>query len=174
MLLASISRLVRPVAALVALLSSLTILWLGQSEQIQILSVQSQSMAPLLQKGDAVVVGRIDPATLQTGDIISAPDPQAKGVSITHRVVEVQMAAARLITKGDANVTADPVMDMASVTGKMRYRLINAGYIIDGLRSWPGLIVAVYIPLALVLAGELVRVGRYYSRPTYSIYGLYK
>jgi signal peptidase I len=131
-------------------------------------------MAPLLEKGDAVVVQRTDPANLQAGDLVSLLLPNGDGLLVTHRVLWVDQAAGRIVTKGDANATADPATDVTAVVGKVQYKLAGAGYIIDGLRSWPGLVLAVYAPLALLLASELRRVGRYYGRPTYRLHGIYK
>lgn len=162
-------RLTKAIALVLAVLSSLSVLWLWQSRELQILSVQTGSMAPLLQAGDAVVVRRTDPSKLRVGHLVSLPHPDGSGRLLVHRIVQLDTETGALVTQGDANAAADKPTNRAVVKGAVQYRLLNVGYVVDGLRSWPGLVVAVYIPMALILAKELIRVGRYYTRPTYSL-----
>jgi signal peptidase I len=67
----------------------------------------SGSMAPAIETGDLAVTRPVELARLTPGDVVSVFD--ARGVRITHRVVEVDAARSMLRLKGDANQTADPL-----------------------------------------------------------------
>jgi signal peptidase I len=137
------------------------------SQPLRLLSVASGSMAPLISKGDAVVVQRSNPVDIQVGDIVSYPSPRDSSLVVTHRVVQVFPETGKLVTQGDANVTADPAIAASRVMGTVRFSLAGAGRVVDFIHSWPGLVLTVYLPMALILGRELVRLGRYYLRPTY-------
>lgn len=166
--------------------SSLAGFGLWRSYGFEILSVQSNSMQPLISKGDAVVVqGTAGPATmsspapdagssgvasrLEPGDIITFPSPADPSVFLTHRILEINPISGRLVTKGDANTAADPVTNAASVIGLVRHTVPGGGFAVDALRSWWGLALLVYLPAAVVLVQEIGRVVRYYGRPTYQL-----
>lgn len=67
--------------------------------------VSSGSMAPLVRPGDVVVYSDTDVDKLDVGSVIVFT--RDDGVQLVHRVVEVD-ADGSLITRGDANSTADP------------------------------------------------------------------
>ncbi len=97
-----------------------------------LLAVESESMEPILFRGDLVVVRAVNPATLQVGDIIIYDPASLRlpigDVPIVHRIVEIQNISGelRFITKGDNNPGPDPhyrtVNDViAKVIGSVRY-----------------------------------------------------
>ena len=135
---------------------------------IQLLSVQSNSMAPLIRKGDAVVVSRQSLNRLRSGDIISYRSQS--GVVITHRLLAVDAAKGQLLTKGDANASNDAPVYTQQVIGRADRRLPGVGIMIDRLRMPQALLVAVYIPASLIVWLEFRRLASHYRRPTYLAY----
>jgi signal peptidase len=142
-------------------------MWLGQG--VRIMSVGSNSMSPLLHKGDAVLVRRVNPVDIQAGDIVSYVSPRDSSLVITHRVVQTMPETGRLVTRGDANAAADPAFHSSRVMGEVVYVLPAAGRLVDGLHTWPGLVAAVYVPMLIIVGREVLRLSRHYSRPTYSL-----
>ncbi len=71
--------------------------------------VISGSMEPTYERGDVLVVKRIDVDAIEKGDIIVFDSPFG-GIPIVHRVhdIKVEEDARFFITKGDANPFPDP------------------------------------------------------------------
>lgn len=81
--------------------------------------VISGSMSPVVQRGDVVVVSRIDPEQIAPGQIISFHDPSRGGVPVLHRVEKIEDGV--ITTKGDANATEDStVLHRSDVEGIAR------------------------------------------------------
>lgn len=132
------------------------------------LSVQSGSMSPSIQKGDAVVV---EPATnIRPGDIVSYRSPLDERITITHRVQAVDTARGLIVTKGDNLNIADKPFNDQLIVGRVRQRVAYAGLAIDALHSRIGLVVAAYIPATCVIVIELRKLTAYF-RPTYRLNG---
>ncbi len=78
------------------------------------LTVISDSMAPLLLPGDAVLVVQADEADLRRGDLIVV---RRGGEPVTHRVVG--RARGRWLTKGDNLRTLDPPFEGSELIGRV-------------------------------------------------------
>ena len=76
------------------------------------LTVISNSMSPLLEKGDQVTLSKCDFETLKKGDIITVTQREAL---TTHRVVTV--ANEEIVTKGDCNFLLDEPINFNQVIG---------------------------------------------------------
>ncbi|PIE76973.1 MAG: signal peptidase I [Clostridiales bacterium] len=87
--------------------------------------IMTGSMEPLIEPGDVVIVQRVNPKTIETGDIIQF---QATGYSVVHRVVAKRDQA--FTTKGDNNNAIDgkPVA-FADVKGKYMFHIPKLGAI---------------------------------------------
>ncbi|MGQ9572890.1 MAG: signal peptidase I, partial [Dehalococcoidia bacterium] len=108
--------------------------------------VQSPSMKPTLQPGDAVVVKPLD-GSVEAGQVIIY---EMQGKLITHRVVRVDGDA--IYTKGDAAEEEDPWgIERSAVRGEMDFRVPYGGYVILFLRQPLGLLSAVGLPLLLLI-----------------------
>ena len=156
-------------ASLVIVSGLVVLQWIQQRPVI--LSVQSDSMEPVFRKGDAIILQKTPPTLLSPGDIVSYPHPDKADVIISHRVVSADAYTGKLITKGDANVAPDQVTSTLGVLGRVGYAVPKAGFVVDWLHSWQGLAVLVYLPVAALLAQELLRLGHQYGRPTYAVAG---
>ena len=99
------------------------------------LNVLSGSMEPELDVGGVVLDESIRPASARPGDVITFPDPDDNGRTITHRVedVTVKNGRAYFVTRGDSNAAAER-WDVAlhEDLGRVRYHLPKVGY----ARSW--------------------------------------
>lgn len=142
------------------------LLWLWRTPAVRVLSVQSGSMAPLIHKGDAVVVEPVRANPVQVNDVVSYHSPQDARLVITHRVQSIDRQTGMVTTKGDANATTDPPFAESLILGRVQQRIIGLGYAIDLLHSSIGLLLAVYIPATLVIALEFRTLTAYF-RPTY-------
>lgn len=78
-----------------------------------LLAVESESMEPVLYRGDFVIVRAVDPASLKVGDIViynaSSIPNFFSDTPIVHRIIEIQNISGelRFITKGDNNSVPD-------------------------------------------------------------------
>ena len=95
-------------SVLVALVVLLAVALVGvRLVGLQVYTVLSGSMEPVIQTGDMIFLHSTDPARLQTGDVICYLD---SGQAITHRIVgirEGEDGQVRYVTQGDGNNTAD-------------------------------------------------------------------
>lgn len=121
-----------------------------------LLAVESESMEPVLYRGDFVIVRAVDPATLQVGDIIiykaeSLGFPPGSA-SIVHRIIEIQEVSGQLyfFTKGDnnpgpdyGNRTADDIL--AKVIGSVRYLGFLTLLLLEPIVGWSSVIVLIVV-----------------------------
>lgn len=165
-----ISRWGGLISAAMLVTAGVAVLGAWNSQSIRMLSVNSGSMEPLVAKGDAVLVRKVDPLEIHKGDLVSYRSLEDSAVIITHRVIEVDALTGRLITKGDANTKADPTIHGIRVIGRVQHIVPGMGYYINALHTWVGLTVVVYAPTAMLVASELRRLARHYLQPTYVLY----
>ena len=114
------------------------------------LAVLSGSMEPKISVGSIVYIDDVDPATLQTDDVITYN--LGGGTMVTHRVVDVDVENQSIITKGDANDVEDgaPVA-FSQVVGKMKMHVPYLGYISIYIRTPLGIAVACGVLIIVVL-----------------------
>lgn len=70
-------------------------------------TVVTASMEPELPVGSLIFVKKVDPATLEKGDIVTYSKELGTEAIITHRLVENKIKERQIITKGDANDVND-------------------------------------------------------------------
>jgi signal peptidase len=150
---------------LAAILGGLGLL-VTQSSGSRLLSVQSESMAPALVKGDLITVTRVPDDQLAVGDVITFVNPHNAKQTITHRIVQLPSAATggKLVTRGDANAVADTPISPEAVVGKVDHQLPLAGYMVDFVRKPLGLILIIYIPALVIIVQEFRRLMRHYKK----------
>ena len=90
--------------------------------------VGSGSMTPNLMVGDIVVAREAPIETVKVGDVITF---YQEGVTIVHRVVEIQSNAGKItfITRGDANNSVDPPVLAENYKGKVVFTIPKIGWI---------------------------------------------
>ncbi|MDO5329055.1 MAG: signal peptidase I [Coriobacteriia bacterium] len=127
------------------------------------LVVLTDSMYPTIEGGDLILVDKTNPEGIQQGDIISYFDPASTNESavVTHRVTKVTNENGQLAfaTKGDAN-TGDDKMNVPAnkLVGKYNgSRYAGIGNFCMWMKSVPGIIVCVGIPLILLVGYDIIR-----------------
>lgn len=156
-------------AFLVLLVVSGTGLALWRFQSVQVLSVESASMAPEIKRGDAVVIQPVTFNDLKVDDVVSYRSPADQSVIVTHRVVAVERNWNQLITKGDNAARIDTPLPPSEIIGRVQARVKYLGFVLNFLRSPAGLIVGVYIPALIIVLLEVKRLVMYYSKPTYRL-----
>lgn len=112
-----------------------------------ILEVSTGSMAPAIRVGDCVLVEKTPYQEVQPGDIVTY---ERLGTLVTHRVVEVTEEG--LVTQGDANPVADPLVDPEHYRGRVKRVLPGLGRFFS-LQRTPAGWVALAGLLALLVFG---------------------
>jgi signal peptidase len=111
------------------------------------LAVASQSMEPVLSRGDLIFSGNAAPGQIQAGDVIVfkvSPVFQEKygyPDTICHRVVRIQSSENKLYfrTKGDNNASDDPFMTPAdNLVGLEKSSVPVVGYLVMFAQSSQG------------------------------------
>ena len=118
--------------------------------------VKSGSMEPTFEKGDLIVLGKVDASEVEKGDIITFERPDKPDTLVTHRVVAIETTAdgKQFQTKGDANERPDGWRVPASGKAwKYEFRVSKLGYVFDFL-SEPGARIAL-VAVPVVLLGAL-------------------
>lgn len=128
----------------------------------ELLSVQSNSMRPVMQRGDAVLVHTRD-ADVGIGDVVSYISPAHPDVVITHRVIGVDDTRGIIATKGDNTPLVDPPVPAWNIVGTVTWVAPEAGFMLNLLRHPVGLIAAVYLPALAIILSEVRRLSRYYA-----------
>ena len=94
----------------------------------RLIAIASDSMAPLYNRGDAVIYEKIDAGELKKGDILVF---KKDNTIVTHRVVSIKKKGNEysITTKGDANDSVDSfVSTNENVVGKVNYIIKYMGY----------------------------------------------
>ena len=127
------------------------------------LIVLTDSMYPEIKSGDIIICKDISPEDVKVGDVISFFDPADKnGVAVvTHRVIEIITDDGELYfrTKGDNNNTDDkiavPAENLVGLWTETRFA--GLGHVALFMQSTWGLIVCIFLPLALFVGYEIFR-----------------
>lgn len=137
-----------------------------QSRGGKLLSVQTGSMVPALQRGDLVAIMGVPKSQIVVGDVVTYINPRNKNQTITHRVVELPSASnyQKFIVKGDANPLPDNPVDPSTVLGKVEFSAPFAGFAVDFVRKPIGLAMLIYIPAIIIVVDEIRRLTRHYQK----------
>lgn len=124
--------------------------------------VLSDSMYPQIQSGDLIICRQTAAADVQEGDVISFFDPEGNGTSVvSHRVTAIAQDASGQLTfttKGDANNVEDATpVTQDKLIGVYQTRIPGLGNVAMFMQSTQGLIVCVVVPVALLLAYDIIR-----------------
>lgn len=128
--------------------------FLAIHDDMRVVRVVSNSMAPAIQRGDSLVFKSIPVTEINKGQILLLPVSDKSGTSYVHRVLKKEVDANGLITvqtKGDANPVSDNwKLTITSATVPAYVTKIPMSYIpIVNLQSWIFLLVAVVIVMLL-------------------------
>lgn len=107
--------------------------------------------------GDLVFSKKVDPSTLQVGDIISYQSTNLEnyGETVTHKIRELTKDAEGnpgFITYGTTTDTNDEnIVTYSFVLGKYQMRLVGVGKFFQFLKTTPGYIVCIFLPFLLLI-----------------------
>ncbi len=125
------------------------------------LRVSSESMEPELNIGDIIMVKRVDPSTLEKGDVITyhGTEGPVAGKLVTHQIVEEpfeENGTYYFTTRGiKAGAIDDPQIDDTQVMGKVLYKIPVLGSLYDFFSKWYGL--AAFAAVVLIaFSSELI------------------
>lgn len=135
--------------------------------KIKFYAVASQSMTPVLNKGDLIVVKEFK--DYQKGDVITftSPKPVRKFDTVTHRIISIEKKARQIfyITKGDANNTKDSwKINKINVHGKYFFKVFLVGTIVSFAKTPFGLVFLIIIPAAMIIYSEMLNIKKEISR----------
>ena len=118
------------------------------------MAVISGSMEPDIPVGSVVIVRNVMQETLKKGDVITYQI--GEGTMVTHRIDHINKDKEEIITKGDANDTADanPVK-YDSVVGKMAACIPLLGYISIYIKTPLGIAAVCGVVIVLILLNFL-------------------
>ena len=98
-------------------------------------TVQSGSMSPAFNKGDAVFVRPVNTKDLKPNDVVTIQTPDATR-SFTHRITRLDPEKSLVYTQGDANKSEDPMpADMSLVAGKVWFSVPYIGLLAGVVQS---------------------------------------
>jgi signal peptidase I len=168
---AQVSRVLLISLVIVAVLVTTTVGGWAIKAHGRLLSVQTGSMTPTLNRGDAVVERAVATTSLKVGDIVSyhsAVDPK---MIITHRVIAIDQHHGAFITKGDSNPKSDQPVMASQIIGRAFAKAPAFGKLLDFEHTLAGLILTIYVPSIIVMIEEIYRLRRHYGRPQYRLHG---
>lgn len=126
------------------------------------LIVLTDSMDPVIKSGDIILTKQIEGEDVVKGDVISFFDPAGNGTSVvTHRVVDIKTEKGEIFfqTKGDANNIEDRrwVSENALVGKWTERRIPLVGHVALFMQSTVGLLLCIFLPLALFVGYDVMR-----------------
>ena len=130
--------------------------------------VRSSSMEPAMRAGALAVMLPVDTGDVKVGDIITFDPPWDSNpdVTVSHRVIGVyHNEDIYFDTKGDATEDSDPYYVPAqSVQGRVLFSIpylgYAANYIVGYVRTWPGFVTLVCIPMVILVGSAIREVNR--------------
>jgi len=144
-----------------------TLIWEMHTDRL--LSVQTNSMSPVLVRGDAVVITPTQLKSLKLGDMVSYRSATNPNVLVTHRIIYINVPQQAIVTKGDNAGRSDGTITSQQIIGRVSYTIDRLGYVLNFVRSRTGLFCLIYMPALLILVDELQRLFKKYSVPTYQL-----
>ena len=127
---------------------------------VKFLIVLSGSMEPTMQVGSLAVIREVDPARLTVDDVITYETPDADGVRVTHRVIELaelEDGTPAFQTKGDANEAEDGYLVPAeNVQGRLLLSVPYVGYTREFMETPLGFMLLIMVPAGLLIMNEAV------------------
>jgi signal peptidase len=133
--------------------------------------VQSDSMAATdFSAGDIAIVKNVDPATLQEGDIITfiSQNRASLGETVTHKIRKLTADAngnPGFVTYGTTTGSDDEtVVTYPYVIGKYTGRIPKLGSFFMFLKTTPGYIVCIFVPIVLLILYNGVNVIRLFRK----------
>lgn len=115
----------------------------------QTYNVISGSMEPSIPVGSLIIVGSVDPESIEAGDVITF---YSNGTLVSHRVVENDSFEGKYVTKGDANQENDVArVSYYDLIGKVKIHIPLLGIIGEYVSTPSGKLVLVELFICSML-----------------------
>ncbi len=153
----NINRLINALLAIFILVTLILTAFVGYLHftGTKAFAVQSGSMSPAFEKGDAVFVRPVAAEELQVGDIITVVSPKGDR-AFTHRITRFDNQRTKVFTKGDKNQSEDPMpTDIGLVAGRYVFSLPKLGLVSETIGSKTFLALLASSVAAVILIGAL-------------------
>ena len=154
-----------PLVIAAAFLSLVTLYAVAAAKHWEVRGVVTSSMAPDIDRGALVVI--VPPVhPLAVRSVAAFRDTVDPSRTVVHRVIEVIHTPTGVLyrTQGDANAQPDPrPLPSAEVIGRVAWSAPHIGGWITWMRSLPGLIVVLGLPVTAVVVDSARR--RHRRRP---------
>lgn len=122
--------------------------------------IASNSMYPVLEYGDVILVKDISFDDIEIGDIITyqGNNGELKNKIITHEVIDINYVndVRVLVTKGRANTGVDPYVYPEQIYGKFFYKYTIISFVSKIVRNKFGFILFVFIPFGILFVLEFI------------------
>ncbi|MCL4338764.1 signal peptidase I [Patescibacteria group bacterium] len=125
---------------------------------IRSFDVLTGSMEPTIHVGSMIFTRPV--STYKVGDIITF---KRGDISVTHRIHALKNGQYQ--TKGDANISPDPqLVSSFQIIGKDIYIFPNVGKLTNFIKSFPGFISLIVVPILLFVGFELNTIKEEYKK----------
>ena len=142
---------------LIAAIGALLVLMLFFGARLY--SIQTGSMEPNYPVGTMIVVEPVEFDQLRKGDVITFV---SGGMTVTHRLIDIDKDTRQLTTKGDNNNVADSSeLSYDNVIGRVEFAIPYVGYLVLMLNTTFGKIMAGVVIAAII--GVLIIIKIYES-----------
>lgn len=122
--------------------------------------IASNSMYPVLEYGDVILVKDISFDDIEIGDIITyqGNNGELKNKIITHEVIDINYVndVRVLVTKGRANTGVDPYVYPEQIYGKFFYKYTIISFVSKIVRNKFGFVLFIFIPFGILFVLEFI------------------
>lgn len=122
--------------------------------------IASNSMYPVLEYGDVILVKDISFDDIEIGDIITyqGNNGELKNKIITHEVIDINYVndVRVLVTKGRANTGVDPYVYPEQIYGKFFYKYTIISFASKIVRNKFGFVLFIFIPFGILFVLEFI------------------
>lgn len=122
--------------------------------------IASNSMYPVLEYGDVILVKDISFDDIEIGDIITyqGNNGELKNKIITHEVIDINYVndVRVLVTKGRANTGIDPYVYPEQIYGKFFYKYTIISFVSKIVRNKFGFVLFIFIPFGILFVLEFI------------------
>lgn len=122
--------------------------------------IASNSMYPVLEYGDVILVKDISFDDIEIGDIITyqGNNGELKNKIITHEVIDINYVndVKVLVTKGRANTGIDPYVYPEQIYGKFFYKYTIISFVSKIVRNKFGFVLFIFIPFGILFVLEFI------------------
>ena len=132
--------------------------------------VNTNSMAGTFNQGDLIITKKVDPTTLEAGDIITfvSQSEESMDQTVTHKIRRRTLDAQGdpgFVTYGTATDSDDSnVVTFPYILGEYKFHLPKMGYFFNFLKTPQGYIVCIFVPFMLLIIYQGVNCIRLFRR----------